>query len=111
MRPWVQAAGLRLSSRTKPGTPEARCGGDVHDVGLAGEPEGEEGDTVGLSASATAERVRRLEETGVITGYSGEVDPDRLGLPIAALVRLRYPNANNRPFHQLLATTPGWLRC
>jgi Lrp/AsnC family leucine-responsive transcriptional regulator len=30
----------------------------------------------------------------------------KLGLPVAALVRLRYPNANCRPFHQLLDTTP-----
>ena len=64
------------------------------------------GRTIGLSASATAERVRRLEESGVITGYTCEVDPEKLGLPIAALVRLRYPNANYRPFHQLLTTTP-----
>ena len=53
-----------------------------------------------------AERVRRLEDSGVITGYACEVDAEKLGLPIAALVRLRYPNANYRPFHQLLDTTP-----
>ena len=35
-----------------------------------------------------------------------QVDPEKHGLPITALVRLRYPNANYRPFHQLLATTP-----
>jgi Lrp/AsnC family leucine-responsive transcriptional regulator len=64
------------------------------------------GRAVGLSASATAERVRRLEESGVITGYTCEVDPEKLGLPIAALVRLRYPNANYRPFHSLVETTP-----
>jgi Lrp/AsnC family transcriptional regulator, leucine-responsive regulatory protein len=64
------------------------------------------GRTIGLSPSAVAERVRRLEESGVITGYTCEVDPEKLGLVIAALVRLRYPNANYRPFHQLLATTP-----
>ena len=64
------------------------------------------GRTVGLSASAVADRVRRLEESGVITGYTCEVDPEKLGLGIAALVRLRYPNANYRPFHQLLASTP-----
>ncbi len=64
------------------------------------------GRTIGLSASATTERVRRLEESGVITGYTCEVDPEKLGLPVAALVRLRYPNANYRPFHQLLDTTP-----
>src|SRR5919107_35670 len=55
------------------------------------------GREVGLSASAVAERVRRLEESGVITGYACEVDAEKLGLPIAALVRLRYPNANHRP--------------
>ena len=64
------------------------------------------GRAIGLSPSAVADRVRRLEESGVITGYTCEVDPDKLGLPIAALVRLRYPNANYRPFHQMLATTP-----
>ena len=64
------------------------------------------GRAVGLSASAVTERVRHLEESGVITGYVCEVDAEKLGLPIAALVRLRYPNANYRPFHQLLDTTP-----
>ena len=64
------------------------------------------GRTAGLSASATAERVRRLEESGVITGYTCEVDPEKLGLPIHALVRLRYPHGNYKPFHDLLAVTP-----
>jgi Lrp/AsnC family leucine-responsive transcriptional regulator len=45
------------------------------------------GRQVGLSAPAVAERVRRLEEAGVITGYRAEVDPSKLGLPITALIR------------------------
>lgn len=64
------------------------------------------GRTVGLSPSAVTERVRRLEEAGVITGYSAEVDPEKLGLAITALVRLRYPHGNYKPFRDLLATTP-----
>lgn len=64
------------------------------------------GRTVGLSPSAVTERVRRLEESGVITGYRCEVDPERLGLAIRALVRLRYPHGNYRPFDDLLASTP-----
>jgi Lrp/AsnC family leucine-responsive transcriptional regulator len=64
------------------------------------------GRTVGLSPSAVTERVRRLEETGVITGYHCAVDPERLGLGIRALVRLRYPHGNYRPFDDLLASTP-----
>ena len=64
------------------------------------------GRLVGFSPSAVTERVRRLEETGVITGYCADVDAEKLGLAIHALVRLRYPHGNYRPFHDLLATTP-----
>ncbi|PZG09498.1 Lrp/AsnC family transcriptional regulator [Nonomuraea aridisoli] len=65
--------------------------------------------TVSMSASAVTERVRRLEESGVISGYSAVVDPERLGLGILAFVRLRYPTGNYRPFHDLIATTPEIL--
>jgi Lrp/AsnC family leucine-responsive transcriptional regulator len=64
------------------------------------------GRLVGLSPSAVTERVRRLEDSGVITGYRCEVDAEKLGLAVMALVRLRYPHGNYRPFHDLLATTP-----
>lgn len=62
--------------------------------------------TVSMSASAVTERVRRLEENGVIAGYSAVVDPERLGLDILAFVRLRYPTSNYKPFHDLVTTTP-----
>jgi Lrp/AsnC family leucine-responsive transcriptional regulator len=64
---------------------------------------------VSMSASAVTERVRRLEEAGVITGYAATVDTERVGLGILALVRLRYPTGNYRPFHDLLASTPEIL--
>jgi Lrp/AsnC family transcriptional regulator, leucine-responsive regulatory protein len=41
---------------------------------------------VRLSAPAVAERVRRLEATGVITGYHARVDPSRVGRPVEAVV-------------------------
>jgi Lrp/AsnC family leucine-responsive transcriptional regulator len=47
---------------------------------------------VGMSSPAVTERVRRLEEAGVIAGYRIELDPAALGLPLAAYVRVR-PNA------------------
>jgi Lrp/AsnC family transcriptional regulator, leucine-responsive regulatory protein len=62
--------------------------------------------TVSMSASAVAERVRRLEDSGVISGYSAVVDPERLGLGVLAFVRLRYPTGNYKPFRDLLASTP-----
>ena len=44
---------------------------------------------VGLSAPAVAERVRRMEDAGVIAAYRAEVDPAKIGLPVMALVHLR----------------------
>jgi len=47
------------------------------------------GQRVNLSSPAVADRVRRLEDTGVITGYQARVDPARAGLPLCAFIRLR----------------------
>lgn len=44
---------------------------------------------VNLSAPAVAERVRRLEEAGVIVGYQAQVDPARAGTPLTAFVQMR----------------------
>jgi len=44
---------------------------------------------VGMSAPSVAERVRRLEEAGVITSYRACVEPKAVGLPIAAWLRIR----------------------
>ena len=61
---------------------------------------------VAMSASAVAERIRRLEEAGVIAGYQATVNPERVGLTVMAFVRVRYPTGNYRPFHAMLDTTP-----
>jgi Lrp/AsnC family leucine-responsive transcriptional regulator len=47
------------------------------------------GRRVNLSSPAVAERVRRLEEGGVITGYHAAVDPQRAGHLIAAFIQMR----------------------
>jgi len=44
------------------------------------------GQRVGLSASSVHDRVRKLEQAGVIRGYRAIVDPDALGLLITALI-------------------------
>ena len=68
---------------------------------------------VNLSASATKERVRRLEEAGVITGYRAEVNPERTGYPVMAVVRLKYPGPGTRhgPLRRLLEERPEILEC
>jgi Lrp/AsnC family leucine-responsive transcriptional regulator len=47
------------------------------------------GRRVHLSSPAVAERVRRLEQAGVITGYSARVDAARAGHPLLAFVQMR----------------------
>ncbi|KOT89922.1 ArsR family transcriptional regulator [Streptomyces sp. NRRL F-5755] len=64
---------------------------------------------VNMSASAVTERVRRMEEAGVISGYAAVIEPEAIGLGVLAFVRLRYPNGNYKPFHDLLDTTPEIL--
>ena len=46
------------------------------------------GRRVNLSAPAVAERIQRLEETGVITGYHASVDPSAAGYPVTVMVRI-----------------------
>jgi Lrp/AsnC family transcriptional regulator, leucine-responsive regulatory protein len=46
------------------------------------------GRRVGLSVPAVTERVRKLEEAGIITGYRAEVDRSKVGLPIHAFIRM-----------------------
>lgn len=44
---------------------------------------------VGLAPSAVLERVRKLEERGVIRGYATEIDADKVGLGLTAFVAVR----------------------
>ena len=46
------------------------------------------GRRVSLSAPAAAERVRKLEDRGVITGYSAQINQAKLGLPLLAFIQL-----------------------
>jgi Lrp/AsnC family leucine-responsive transcriptional regulator len=52
------------------------------------------GRKVGLSTPAVAERVHRLEEAGVITGYHASVDMAKLGVPIHVVMRLTIPGGD-----------------
>lgn len=47
------------------------------------------GRRVSLSSPAVAERLKRLEGEGVITGYRAEVDPRRLGYSLGVVMRVR----------------------
>jgi Lrp/AsnC family leucine-responsive transcriptional regulator len=46
------------------------------------------GQRVGLSAPAVAERVRRMEDAGIISGYHAQINRSKIGYPITAIVRM-----------------------
>ncbi len=69
------------------------------------------GRRVNLSASAATERVKRLEAAGVIGGYRADVDLVKVGLPVLAIVRLKYPGNRHEPLHRLFEERPEILEC
>ncbi|MFE7625251.1 Lrp/AsnC family transcriptional regulator [Streptomyces sp. NPDC057509] len=69
------------------------------------------GRRVSLGSSATTERVRNLEAMGVITGYRAVVDLTRVGYPVLAVVRLKYPGNRHQPLRRLLSERREILEC
>lgn len=66
---------------------------------------------VGMSAPAVTERVQRLENTGVITGYQMTVDPATLGLPVTAFARIRPAPGQLPKIGELAAQLPQVSEC
>ena len=57
------------------------------------------GRRVGLSPTATAERLKQMEEVGIIHGYTVEIDREALGLEVMAFIRMSCGGQN---YHRLL---------
>ncbi len=62
---------------------------------------------VGLTAPACAERVRRLEERGVIKGYRADVDWTQLGIPIHAVIRIGAAAEHGKGLLRAFRDTPN----
>src|SRR5689334_22198645 len=69
------------------------------------------GRRVNLSPSAATERVKRLETAGVISGYRADINLGKVGFPVLAVVRLKYPGSRHEPLHKLLAERYEILEC
>jgi Lrp/AsnC family leucine-responsive transcriptional regulator len=69
------------------------------------------GRRVGLSLPAVAERVRRLEEAGIISGYHTEVNLPQAGLPIMAFIRINVPGERYPQIIALARDLPEILEC
>jgi Lrp/AsnC family leucine-responsive transcriptional regulator len=66
---------------------------------------------VGLSAPSVTERVRKLEEAGIIQGYGAEVSPAALGLGLAAYIRIRPMPGQLRRVAELLGELDAIVEC
>jgi Lrp/AsnC family transcriptional regulator, leucine-responsive regulatory protein len=69
------------------------------------------GRRVHLSTPAVIERVKRLEDDGVILGYRAAVDPKRLGLPMRAFIKVTVPGDHLAQYAELVGTLPEILEC
>ena len=69
------------------------------------------GRRVGLSLPAVAERVRRLEEAGIITGYHAHINLAQVNLPIAAFIRINVPGERYPQVIALARDLPEVLEC
>ena len=69
------------------------------------------GRRIGLSPSATAERLRRLESLEFIRGYHAEINLQALGFTITAFVRLTCEGTRYKPFLKFLPTLDAVQEC
>ncbi|MGV1916343.1 Lrp/AsnC family transcriptional regulator [uncultured Agrobacterium sp.] len=66
---------------------------------------------VGLSAPSTSDRIRRLEERGVIRGFTVEVDPESIGFTLQAIIRVRPLPGKLHVVQQLIEQIPEISEC
>jgi Lrp/AsnC family transcriptional regulator, leucine-responsive regulatory protein len=69
------------------------------------------GRRVGLSPSAVIERMRRMEEEGIIEGYSAAINPAALGLAVLAVIRMTCDGTHYHPFLKFVKTLPEVRVC
>ena len=66
---------------------------------------------VGLTPPSVGERIKRLEETGIITGYTAIIDPKALGRPLAILLRIRPVPGELKRVAEIVADAPEIVEC
>lgn len=69
------------------------------------------GRRVGLSLPAVSERIRRMEEAGIITGYRAEIDARKIGLTMTAFIRLSTTGAQYPALIGLVQRVPEVVEC
>lgn len=69
------------------------------------------GRRVGLTTPAVIERVRKLEDAQIITGYRAQIDTAKVGLPITAFIRMSIVGVEFRQIVDIVNETTEVLEC
>ena len=69
------------------------------------------GRQVGISSPAVGERIRKLEDTGVITGYKATIAPIEMGFQLEAIITLRAFVGKLKPFLEKVKTFKEVTQC
>ena len=67
--------------------------------------------SAGLSVAATAERLKRLQEAGVVRGFSVDVDESLAGYPVKAVVGITAGQPGKKALLKILQNSPEVLEC
>jgi Lrp/AsnC family leucine-responsive transcriptional regulator len=66
---------------------------------------------IGLSQTRVAERLRRMEDAGIIQGYTVEIDREALGLPLLAYIRLTCSGGSYHSFLKFVKSAQQVQEC
>jgi Lrp/AsnC family transcriptional regulator, leucine-responsive regulatory protein len=69
------------------------------------------GRRIGLSPTATAERLKQMEEVGILAGYTIEIDREALGLEVMAFIRMSCPGQHYHRFIDYVQTLEEVREC
>lgn len=69
------------------------------------------GRQVGLTTPAVVERVRKLEDAQIITGYRAEIDTTRVGFPITAFIRMSITGVDYSNIIEVVQESSEVLEC
>ncbi len=69
------------------------------------------GQRVGLTSPATIERVKKLEDGGIIGGYRADINIAQAGLPVRAFILVITPSQSGEQFVDFVRRHPSLLEC
>ncbi len=69
------------------------------------------GRRIGLTTPAIIERIRKLEDAGIITGYRVEIDPAKVGLPVTAFIRMSITGVDYSHIIEVVKDAKEVLEC